>query len=587
MAEQAEVKIVTVDAVQSLADLKEAIKKAKEGLDGMDIGSKNYQKQLAELIKMQALLRNAMNATTLEEEDQAKALDDMKKAADGTGESYNALVKKMGDLKREFRATEDAAKRMQLAGQIKDLNDQLKELDAAQGNFQRNVGNYASALKGLPPTLGKIRKEAGDIGETLNIMGKQPILGMIGLLAPLIMKIADELKDNEKAMAGIQKLMDSLKPVTDFFAGILDKIADVLFVVIDEVTKFLGSSGLLNNIIKGVMGVGNAILKFVIAPFKGVIEAIKVFKEKGVKGLGDAARAFGAEMKQGVAFKENFSAGQVAADTILSGMASRKKKAKETGQKIAKDVADGLIEELDGILDKINDAWDKKLQDRQKLHEQRQKEIADYNKEQAARFLEEQEAEAAELADEWVESYRKQAEAAEESAKRKIAAMDAFATGTADLLGAIADAYESNGELTEKEEKRVKNLRIAAATINMLQGAVTAFATAQELGPIAGPIVGAINAAAVVATGIANIAKIKATNVSRDSAPTTTSPTQATATVSAPTIETAVPTTTVVNGASTEAALNNAAKNRKVYLVYSEAEAMGEQVAVTENESSF
>ena len=580
MAEQIEVPIIAGKAIQNLVDLKQAIKDAKDALATATLGTEDYNKKLQDLTDAQDLLRNAMYATKAD-------TAELKKTIDGTGTSYNALVKKMGDLKREFRATEDAAKRMQLAGQIKDLNDQLKELDAAQGNFQRNVGNYASALKGLPPTLGKIRKEAGDIGETLNIMGKQPILGMIGLLAPLIMKIADELKENEKAMAGIQKLMDSLKPVTDFFAGILDKIADVLFVVIDEVTKFLGSSGLLNNIIKGVMGVGNAILKFVIAPFKGVIEAIKVFKEKGVKGLGDAARAFGAEMKQGVAFKENFSAGQVAADTILSGMASRKKKAKETGQKIAKDVADGLIEELDGILDKINDAWDKKLQDRQKLHEQRQKEISDYNKEQAARFLEEQEAEAAELADEWVESYRKQAEAAEESAKRKIAAMDAFATGTADLLGAIADAYESNGELTEKEEKRVKNLRIAAATINMLQGAVTAFATAQELGPIAGPIVGAINAAAVVATGIANIAKIKATNVSRDSAPTTTAPTQAAATVSAPTIETAVPTTTVVNGASTEAALNNAAKNRKVYLVYSEAEAMGEQVAVTENESSF
>ena len=165
--------------------------------------------------------------------------------------------------------------------------------------------------------------------------------------------------------------------------------------------------------------------------------------------------------------------------------------------------------------------------------------------------------------------------------------MDAFATGTADLLDAIADAYESNGELTEKEEKRVKNLRIAAATINMLQGAVTAFATAQQLGPIAGPIVGAINAAAVVATGIANIAKIKSTNVSRDSAPSSSGADTGAASVQAPSLPETVPTTTVVNGAKTETALNNAAKDRKVYLVYSEAEAMGEQVAVTESESSF
>jgi hypothetical protein len=180
------------------------------------------------------------------------------------------------------------------------------------------------------------------------------------------------------------------------------------------------------------------------------------------------------------------------------------------------------------------------------------------------------------------------AEYAQEQAQKKIAAMQAFATGTADLLDAIADAVESNGELTEKEEKRVKNLRIAAATISMLQGAVTAYAAAQSLGVPMGPIVGAINAAAVIATGLANIAKIKATNVSRDSSPSTNAPTTATpAAVQAPALETAVPTTTVVNGASTETALNNASRPQKVYLVESEVQAAGNRAQVVDDESSF
>jgi len=581
MAEQVEVPIITAGAVQNLVDLKKAIKDAKDELNKQTIGTEQYNEALQKVTDLQALLKNAMYGTKA-------STDELNKSVQKQGTSYNALVKQMADLKREFRATEDAARRMELASQIKDINDQLKELDASQGNFQRNVGNYASALKGLPPTLGKIKKEAGDIGETLNIMGKQPILGMVGLLAPLIMKIAEGLKDNEKAMAGIDKLMQSLKPVTDVFAGLLDKIADVLFVVIDEVTKFLGSSGLLNNVIKGVMGVGNAILQFVIAPFKGIVEAIKVFKEKGVKGLGEAAKAFGAEMKQGVSFKQNFATGQTVAETMLNGMASRKKKAQDTGKQMAKDVADGFIDELDAILDKINAAWDKKLQDRQKLHEQRQKEIADYNKEQAAKFLAEQEAEADEAADIWLESYHKQEEDAKEATQRKIEALNSFATATTDILGAIADAYEANGELTEQEEKRVKNLRIAAATISMLQGAVQAYAGAQSLGVPLGPIVGAVNAAAVIAMGMANIAKIKATNVSRGSSPSTSAPeTPTSAVVSAPNLTTAVPTTTVVNGARTEEALNAASKPQKVYIVQSEIEAAGNLAEVTEDESSF
>ena len=575
MAEQVEVPIITAGAVQNLVDLKNAIKTAKDELNKQTLGTQDYNKALQRVTDLQDLLKNAMYGTKA-------TTDELNKSVQKQGTSYNALVKQMADLKREFRSTEDAAKRMTLAKQITDLNDALKDLDSMQGVFSRNVGMYADTLKHFPPTFGKMRKELGDIGETLNIMGKQPILGMVGLLAPLIIKIADGLKENETAMAGIKKLMDALKPVTDVFAGLLDKIADILFVVIDEVTKFLGSSGLLNNIIKGVMGVGNAILQFVIAPFKGIVEAIKVFKEKGVKGLGDAARAFGAEMRQGVSFKENFSAGQTAADTMLSGMASRKKKAQDTGTAIGKEVKKAVIKEVS--FDRESKEWLKTLQ---KFED----DLLNITKDTTAEMDAEIQAgiDAMEKAAEEEEFYQEaMAEAAEKSAKRKIAAMDAFASGTADLLDAVADAYESNGELSEKEEKRVKNLRIAAATINLLQGAVTAFATAQQLGPIAGPIVGAINAAAVIATGIANINKIKSTNVSRDSSPSASAPeTPSPAVVSAPNLTNAVPTTTVVNGARTEEALNNASKPQKVYMVESEAQAIGTRVKIVEDEASF
>lgn len=603
MAEQAEVKIVTVDAVQSLADLKEAIKKAKEGLDGMDIGSKNYQKQLAELIKMQALLRNAMNATTLEEEDQAKALDDMKKAADGTGESYNALVKKMADLTRAFRATGDAAKRVELGDQIREINDQLKQMDAMRGNFQRNVGDYFNqvtaplkeVIKDLPSGLNLIKQPMDDVTKSLGLMGKQPILGIIGLLAPLISEIAKGIKENDGALKSVNKAMEALDPLMQFFENILDKVVNLVVDLIGKASAFVQSNGIINQIIKGVMGVGNAILQFVIAPFKGIVEAIKVFKEQGVKGIGEAAKAFGREMKSGVSFKENFQTGQTVADTLISGMSSQasKKKAVEAGKQVGKSFADGMYEAAMRGLRRAeaNEAIARAQKDfydvlAQMLSDADEEWSEQFAAETAAMFQENLDALKA-YTDEEAALHAKSVKDAEEAAKRKVAAMDAFATGTADLLGAIADAYESNGELTEKEEKRVKNLRIAAATINMLQGAVTAFATAQELGPIAGPIVGAINAAAVVATGIANIAKIKSTNVSRDSAPSSSGADTGAASVQAPSLPETVPTTTVVNGAKTETALNNAAKDRKVYLVYSEAEAMGEQVAVTESESSF
>ena len=406
------------------------------------------------------------------------------------------------------------------------------------------------------------------------------------------MKLADALKDNKTATDAFKKGLDALKPLMDFFSGILETVAEWLAELIGKVSAFLGSSGILQKVIKAVMGVGNAILQYVIAPFKGIVAAIKVFQEEGIKGIGKAAKAFGAEIKNGVSFKQNFQNGQAVADTMLDGMASRKPKAEKTGKDLAKATADAWEKEMQKRVKEFAEKVKARTEAEKYLKGLRDATQADIDAATSAMDADLQAEFDATLAYMQNEADAEKAiqeqavKDAEQAAQKKIAATQGFASGTADLLGAIADAYESNGELSEREEKRVKNLRIAAATISMLQGAVTAYASAQSLGVPMGPIVGAINAAAVVATGLANIAKIKATNVSRDSAPSTNAPATP-ATVQAPALETAVPTTTVVNGASTETALNNASRPQKVYLVESEQQAMGTRVQTVQDEVTF
>ena len=108
----------------------------------------------------------------------------------------------------------------------------------------------------------------------------------------------------------------------------------------------------------------NAIVQFIAAPVKGVIAAIKVFKEKGVKGLADAGKAFAAEMKGGVAFKANYEAGQAMADGILAGAKSRKKEAQTTGKAIAEEMAKGAGESIDDMIAKAFDRAEKAAAER-------------------------------------------------------------------------------------------------------------------------------------------------------------------------------------------------------------------------------
>ena len=283
--EQAKVNIVTVDAVTNLNELRETIANAKKALNEMAIGSEDYRKQLVELDKAQNLLKNAVNGTTATEEDYTKALE-------GTSKTYNTLVKQMADMKKELRnidvSTEAGAKAFDaLAGRIASVNQELKDMDAKKGDFGRNVGDYFNQvtvplkdiIRDLPSGLNAIKKPMDDVTKSLGLMGKQPILGILGLLAPLISEVATGIKENDGALKSVNKAMQALDPLMQFFESILDKVVNLVVDLIDKASAFVSSNGIINKVIQGVMGVGNAILQFVIAPFKGIAAAIKVFEE--------------------------------------------------------------------------------------------------------------------------------------------------------------------------------------------------------------------------------------------------------------------------------------------------------------------
>lgn len=126
--------IVTVLSVETggsektIKALKEEIKTLKSTLESTTIGSKSFVKASKDLAAAQAELKSVMDSTK-------KSV----KAADG---SYDALVATMAELRKEWKATADEAKRDEIGKQIDSINTKLKEMDATIGNHQRNVGNY-------------------------------------------------------------------------------------------------------------------------------------------------------------------------------------------------------------------------------------------------------------------------------------------------------------------------------------------------------------------------------------------------------------------------------------------------------------
>lgn len=647
------IRIDTGEAVKSVNDLRENVKILKERLGDLEIGTSEYQDTLEELKVNQAAVKDAMYATTA-------SMDDLSKSATGTSNSYNSLVHRMASLKEELRATDVSTEQgkqrfKELAAQINEVNDNLKDMDALQGNFQRNVGNYPGLMKTFSGSLDALDKglkaTAGGVGglkDGFDALAVNPAFTILGIVVDLFGSLANTLKEDETSMAAVNKAGVSLEPVFKFLKGILEKVVNIVADLITKVSAFVQSNGLIPKIIDGVVGVGNAIFKFVVAPFKGVVEAIKVFKEQGVRGLGDAAKAFANEMKTGISFKSNYQAGESIVDAITAGIKDKKKDVSAAGKDVIKPLKDGIDMELDKMIQDLDKEMDKMIQDLDKEQEDANK-IANSiaqgrlaNLDKAAKhqlelndILVEDDREKAEKAyqiqlsanerrlaaleqfakdalergdlDAYLEYEQEAADLeveietnalrekkrlreqdakdAKEKAKQQMEVMQSVASATSGILGSIADMYESDEKNSEKNANKIKGLRIASATIDTISGAIGAFMQAvQTIPPPMGAIIGGIQAAAVTAAGIAQIAKIKSTKVSgsaSNSAPT------APAVTSAPVRTMDIQQVRSVTSASEEDRLNQMASDQRVVLVMSDLEVKQNQSRVQVAEASF
>lgn len=594
-------KVGTDEAVKSVNDLKENIKALKQNLGELEIGTDAYQTTLEELKVNQNALKDAMYATTT-------SMEDVAAAATGASKSYNSLVHQMAALKEEWRATNDEARRNELGVQIASINQQLKDMDASVGNFSRNVGNYESGVSGLvekfdawggilkqmPPTLGAAKESIGKVGESMQLVGKQPILGIIGLLAPIIIKITEALKDNETAMDAVKKVMASLQPVFDVLQMVLEKVAQGVAKVAEWFVNLLGESGeTFQKIIAGAVGVGNVLLQYLLTPIRTVINAFKglgkiigdVFKGNFKDIKQDAEEAWSGikdSFIKGFSFKENFDLGKKVGQEFAAGLSSSKPKVVEEADKIGQEAADAIQNKLMEIdWDKVSRANAKRI-----AAEKAAKEAAAKEQQEISDMIEaDWEATNAEIDAYFEEIWRKQEEDAEKArqyAQERMDAMFALAGTTSSVLGSIAGMYEADEEMSERNAEKVKALRIAEATINTISGAIGAFMGITKDTGGWGIAAAAAEAAAVMAAGMAQINQIRKTKVS--SSGTSSAPS---AVVSAPTVETNVPSVRSVTSATEEERLNQMAKDQRVYILSSDIEASLDDNKTRVEESSF
>ena len=150
------IKFDTTEAEKSVKQLRQEISGLRDVILNTEEGTEEYNSAVKQLITSQDELNKVSDKTI--------------KGTTAAAGSYEALVFEMAQLKKEWRATGDEAKRDEIGKQIAGLNSKLKDMDASIGSFQRNVGDYANQIEVASNSIDGMKQQLADLNTKLNSM---------------------------------------------------------------------------------------------------------------------------------------------------------------------------------------------------------------------------------------------------------------------------------------------------------------------------------------------------------------------------------------------------------------------------------
>ena len=614
------VNINVAQSIKSLKDLKKEVEADAIALAGLTEGTDEYEKAAADLTAKQEQLNKAVglakNANT---------------AAEG---SYAALSKQMAELRKEWRAAGDEAERKRIGAEINQLNNQLKQMDASIGVYSRNVGNYGNAL-GQAFTQaggvigGQFTSAVNTANTAMKLFATNPVGAMLTLLVPLIMKVVNGLKTSEDNANAAAQAFSGFKVVGDLVTKALQGLGTAIGWVGQQFTKLLDKLNIGTEKRKERLAITEEEIALQKKEREYMVQNAKM--EEEVSELrakaADKQKYTAAERRkfldEAIAKEKQINANELEVAQAKYDLLQRQSKLTQNSKEVNDQLAEAeanlyrvrqqyneknrsLTRELNRTineegkaaaattvkteaemfaerlqqLDKFNDKWEQKNKERHEKEAKTQAEAWEKMKIVVPEGLQPVIDAANDAYGEDVFNKRM----AEEQKQRLEEAT--FNVAKASIDG-LADLMEASGENNKRAVEAAKGLRAASATMDAFAAANSAYNAMASI-PVVGPALGIAAAAAAIASGIANVRKILATNTSTSTAASATSAGTATAaSVQAPAIVQEVAATRTITTSSQTQTLNKIASDTRVYVVESDIAQTGKKVEVRENEAKF
>lgn len=176
---QKEINSANTKTVKGVKELSRTEAIAAEKIKQLTIIKKQEIKLEAKLAVLRTGAAKDNKELTLSVQQQNKALKDQIKETSSLSSAYDKQSAKLNRLRKELKNViltegEGSKKTKRLAKEVQNLDNKLKKVDAAAGQFQRNVGNYPKLLGGATRALTGF---LGAFGLTAGLAGFARLIG--------------------------------------------------------------------------------------------------------------------------------------------------------------------------------------------------------------------------------------------------------------------------------------------------------------------------------------------------------------------------------------------------------------------------
>lgn len=208
-----EVTKLTADTIAN----KEAMKKIDADIKALGKSYKDGEITLSEYIRQSSLLKQRHTELMAQNQQYSTLIKNHSTAIISASGSYYEMNAAMLELQKRYKALSEADRESSvgknLIAQANALNNKLKEIDSQFGNYQRNVGNYASSWNGLQMQVQQIARELPNAALGLN-MFIIAISNNLPILIDEIKRTSDEVQrlrmEGQKTVSVWKQLMGAV-----------------------------------------------------------------------------------------------------------------------------------------------------------------------------------------------------------------------------------------------------------------------------------------------------------------------------------------------------------------------------------------